>query len=100
MRAKRSGGAKATCRLLNSFVGESGPQIADLLCIRASNALAATIIWKNIMKNKNSKKLSLAKETLKTLSAGDLARVQGGAYALLDTVLALPDLFGISTNTL
>jgi len=52
------------------------------------------------MKNKNSKKLSLAKETLKTLSAGDLARVQGGAYALLDTVLALPDLFGISTNTL
>ncbi len=53
------------------------------------------------MKIKNSKKLSLEKETLKILNAGDLARVQGGAYALPNTVLSLePEYLGNTSNSL
>ena len=45
------------------------------------------------MQNKNSKKLSLAKETLKILSPDDLARVQGGTYSLFH-VLSIETWFG------
>ncbi len=52
------------------------------------------------MKIKNSKKLSLEKETLKILNAGDLARVQG-AYGVLDTGLSAEYGFeGTSSNSL
>jgi hypothetical protein len=55
---------------------------------------------RDIMKIKNSKKLSLAKETFEILNASDLTRVQG-AYTVLETALSIEYGFeGTSSNSL
>jgi hypothetical protein len=101
MRIKRSGGANADLQVIEIICGQSGPQIAHLLCVRAPMRNLEQLVGKNIMKIKNSKKLTLAKETLKILNAGDLARVHSGAYALPNTVLSLePEYLGNTSNSL
>jgi len=52
------------------------------------------------MKIKNSKKLSLAKETLKTLNASHLARVQGASDTSVDTDYCFAAPAGTSSNSL
>jgi hypothetical protein len=54
------------------------------------------------MKIKSSKKLSLAKETLKTLNTNDLALVQGASDTAVDTSYCVVDvaMAGTSSNSL
>lgn len=98
MRAKRNRGPKATCRGLNSFVGRLVLKLHMFLCSSGIQMQPGTMFGRNIMKTKNSKKLSLTKETLKILSASDLARVQG-AYPTLDTGFVEYG-FGTGSNSL
>lgn len=101
MRTKRNGGANGDLQVIEFICRQSGPQIAHIPC--SSGIQMAT--WnnkleQNIMRIKKSKKLSLAKETLKILNAGDLARVQG-AYTVLGTSLSIEYLFeSTSSNSL